>query len=285
MRFCSSRVRLWAGTLALGGTVAAAGGCASAASVPVQDEVQLGRQAAYEVNRQLPIVGSGAVNSYINQLGNQIANRADTRGLRYTFYVVNENTVNAFALPGGYIYINRGLIERADNMSELAGVLGHEIAHVTERHGVEQMVRAQNANTGVGLGAVLYGVLTGRQLGGVAGAAVQVGGAGYFARHGRAAEREADDLGVQFVTRAGINPQGMVTFFNKLLQERQRNPSGLEQFFSTHPLTEERIQNTSRAVQAIPAAQRQRLTTDTQAFQQFKANIRRLPAAPPARRQ
>jgi predicted Zn-dependent protease len=77
----------------------------------------------------------------------------------------------------------------------------------------------------------------------------------------------------------------MVTFFSKLLQERQRNPSGLEQFFSTHPLTEERIQNTSRAVQAIPAAQRQRLTTDTQAFQQFKANVRRLPAPPPARRQ
>lgn len=284
MRFASSRVRHWTATLALGGTVAAAGGCASAASVPVQDEVQLGRQAAYDINRQLPIIGSGAVNSYINQLGSQIANRADTRGLRYTFYVVNENVVNAFALPGGYIYINRGLIERADNMSELAGVLAHEIAHVTERHGIEQMARAQNANTGVGLGAALYGILTGRQLGQVAGAAVQVGGAGYFAKHGRAAEREADMKGIEYMTRAGIHPQGMVSFFGELLQERKRNPGRLEQFFSTHPLTEERIQNTSQTVRAIPASQLQRLTRDTQAFQQFKARVRQLPPAPPARR-
>ena len=284
MRSWFSRARPWVGAVALSGIIAGAGGCASASSVSVQDEVQLGRQAAANVNRQLPIVGESAINRYINQLGNRIARQADPRGLTYNFYVVNSDAVNAFALPGGYIYINRGLIDRADNLSELAGVLAHEIAHVTERHGVEQMVRAQNASTGVGLGAAVYTILTGSPPGQAAGAAVQIGGTGYLAKHGREAEREADLKGIEFVTRAGIHPRGMVTFFNELLAERKRNPNRLEQFFSTHPLTEERIENTNRAVQAIPASRLQRLTTDTRDFQQFKSQVRRLPAAPPARR-
>lgn len=268
------------GTAAVGAMLAIGGGCASAGSISPQQEAQLGRQSAAEINRQLPIVGNSAINSYINQIGSQIANQADTRGLRYNFYVVNSSAVNAFALPGGYIYVNRGLIERADNASELAGVLAHEIAHVTERHGVEQWARAQNANTGVGLGAALYTILTGSPPPQAAGAAVQIGGGAYLARHSREAELEADYKGVEFMTRAGYNPRGMVTFFQELLQERQRNPSRLEQWFSTHPLTEERIANTSRAVQAIPQARTARTATDTRAFQQFRSRVRSLPAAP-----
>lgn len=259
--------------LALGGAVATAGGCAPA--LTTEQEVQIGRQNAAQVNQQLPIVRDAAINQYINELGRTIAQRSDPRGIPYTFQVVNSNVVNAFALPGGYIYVNRGVIERAANASELVGVMSHEIAHVVERHGIEQVQRAQNANMGL---ALLYGVLLGRNPGGLEQVGIQAGGTAVFASYGRDAEREADIRGVEFMTRAGYNPQGMVSFFNKLLSERQRNPSRLEQWFATHPLTEERIQNTSRAVAAIPAATRRNLATDTRAFQSFKSRVRSLPA-------
>jgi predicted Zn-dependent protease len=259
--------------LALGGAVATAGGCAPA--ITTQQEVEIGRQNAAQVNQQLPIVRDAAINQYINELGRSVARGADPRGIPYTFQVVNSNVVNAFALPGGYIYINRGVIERAANASELVGVMSHEIAHVTERHGIEQVQRAQNANLGLSL---LYGVLLGRNPGGLEQIGIQAGGTAVFASYGRGAEREADLRGVEFMTRAGYNPQGMVSFFEKLLAERRRNPSRLEQWFATHPLEEERIQNTSAAVAAIPAATRNRLNTDTRAFQTFKSRVRSLPA-------
>jgi beta-barrel assembly-enhancing protease len=108
----------------------------------------MGAQYAAEINRQLPIVQNPQVHNYINQLGNSIAQRADQRGIQYTFYVVNSPRSTPSPIPGGHIYINRGLIERAANMSELAGVLGHEIGHVVERHGLDQMARMQNAELG-----------------------------------------------------------------------------------------------------------------------------------------
>lgn len=259
--------------LALGGAVATAGGCAPAIST--EQEVQIGRENAAQVNQQLPIVRDAAINQYINDLGRSIARVADPRGIPYTFYVVNSNVVNAFALPGGYVYVNRGLIERADNASELAGVLSHEVAHVVERHGIEQVQRAQNANLGLSL---LYGVLLGRNPGGLEQIGIQAGGGLVFASYGRDAEREADLRGVDYMVRAGYNPNGMVTFFNELLAERQRNPSRLEQWFATHPLTEERIQNTSRAVAAIPNLNSRNLATDTRAFQTFRSRVRSLPA-------
>jgi beta-barrel assembly-enhancing protease len=270
-------IRRWTGVFALcGGLATGVAACAPT----IQEEVQMGRQYAAQINQQLPIVQDAAVNRYINQIGNQIARVADPRGIQYTFYVVNSDVVNAFAVPGGFIYINRGLIDRAENLSELAGVLGHEIGHVTARHGVDQMVRMQRAE----LGANLAYVLLGRAPGTAEQVGLQLGAGAFFARHSREAEREADDLAVQYVTQAGINPSGIVTFFQKLQTERQRSPGALEQWFATHPLTEERIQNTTAAVQAIPAAQRQALPSDTQAYQQFRNRLRQLPAAPPERR-
>jgi beta-barrel assembly-enhancing protease len=263
--------RRW--TLALGLGVAATG-CASAGGITTQQEVQLGAQSAAEINRQLPIISQPNIHNYINELGNSIAQRADPRGIRYTFYVVNSNQVNAFAIPGGFIYINRGLIERSSNMAEVAGVLAHEIAHVTHRHGIEQMARMQNAQLGVNLAYILLG----RAPGGLEQAGVQVAGSAYFARHSREAEREADASAVQYMALAGINPQGIVTMFQTLLAERQRAPTQVEQWFSTHPLEQERVQNTQSMVNALPAAQRQG-TTNTAAFQQFQQRLRQLPAA------
>jgi len=263
--------RRWAGALALG-SVLAMGGCAT---ISTQQEAQLGAQAAADVNRQLPIVQDAQINNYINQLGNTIASRADPSGRSYRFYVVNAKEVNAFALPGGYVYVNRGLIDRTDNMSELAGVLGHEIGHVVERHGVTQVERAQNANLGL---AVVYGVLLGRNPSTLEQVGIQGVGSAIFAGYSRDAEREADQDAVKFVVNAGINPQGIPSFFQKLLSEQQRQPSAVERWFSTHPLTQERLQTAQTLVAQVPASQRQNLTTDTQAYRDFRARVRSLPA-------
>ena len=272
MRGTLRAARRWSVVLAM---PVAAGACASAASVSTQQEVQLGAQSAAEINRQLPIIQNANIHSYINQLGNSIAQRADPRGIGYRFYVVNSNQVNAFAIPGGHVYINRGLIERSSNMSEVAGVLSHEIGHVVQRHGIEQMARMQN----IGLGANLAFILMGRQPGQVEQAAVGAAAQGLvIAPHSRDAEREADAEAVRYLVQSGINPQGMVTMFQKLLAERRSAPNSVQGWFSTHPLEEERVQNTQAAINALPPAARQG-TTNTQAFQTFQQRLRQLPAA------
>ena len=273
MTNATGRARRAAGALLIGGTVAASG-CAPAIST--QQEVQLGQQYATEINRQLPIVQNSRIHGYINQLGESIARRVDPRGLDYTFYVVNAKGVNAFAVPGGYIYVNRGLIERAANESELAGVLAHEIAHVVERHSVEQLQKAQNANL---MASVLYGVLLQRPPSGVEQVGIQVGGSAIFAGYSRDAERESDVEGVKYLVATGIDPRGMPSFFHKLMEERQRSPSTVEQWFSTHPLTEERIQLVEQQINAYPASTLNSLRRDSQAFQTFKSRVRSLPAA------
>jgi predicted Zn-dependent protease len=259
-------------SLALASTTAVAG-CAPA--VTTQQEVQLGADYSRQINRQLPLVTDRASNDYINRLGRQIASRADQRGIPYTFYIVNSDGVNAFAIPGGYVYVNRGLIERADNVSELAGVLGHEIGHIVERHSIERLQRAQNANTMLG---VLYGVLLRRQPSGVEQAGVQVAGSAVFAGYSRDAEREADRVAIPYLIRSGINPNGLPSFFEELMAERRRNPSRVEGWFSTHPLEQERIQNTRAVIAATPGANAPNLATDTREFLNFRARVRSLPA-------
>ena len=116
----------------------------AACAVSTQQEVQMGANYATQIDTQLPIIRDGQVNSYINSLGNSLAAVTDTRGLTWHFAVVDSKEVNAFAVPGGWIYVNRGLIERAQNMSQVAGVLGHEIGHVTKRHSVQQMEQCRH---------------------------------------------------------------------------------------------------------------------------------------------
>ena len=225
--------------LAVVGCLAGAGvaaGCAP--QVSTQQEVQLGADYSAQINRQLPMLNDQSTTNFVNQIGSQLAAIADPRGIRYHFYVVNSDVVNAFALPGGYVYVNRGLIERADNVSELAGVLSHEIGHVAQRHSIEQLQRAQNANLGLN---VLYGVLLGRAPSGVEQAGIQVGGSAVFAGYTRDAEREADRVAVGYLMRAGYSPNGLATFFEELLSLQQRQPSRVEQWFSTHPTTTERV--------------------------------------------
>jgi beta-barrel assembly-enhancing protease len=263
-----------AGVLALGGSVALAAGCAPA--VTVQDEVQLGQQLSAQINRELPLVSDPTAVQYINRLGRSISDIADPRGIPYNFYIVNDASVNAFAVPGGHIYINRGLIERAENLSEVAGVLAHEVGHVVHRHGIEQWRRAQQAEMGL---AVLYGILLGRPPAGVEQAAIQIGGTAVFAGYSREAEREADQVAIEYLIRRGIHPMGLVTMFEKLMAESQRDPSRVEQWFATHPTTQERIDNTRADIQSLPAATLSGLTRDSQEFQQFRQRVGSLAAA------
>lgn len=252
--------------LVAGGSVAA-GAC----GVSTQQELQMGQEYAAEINRQLPIINDAAINNYINSLGRSIAQQGG-RQIPYRFYVVNATQVNAFAVPGGHIYVNRGLIERTRNMSELAGVLAHEIAHVEHRHGIDQMQQMQSAN----LALTAAYVLLGRAPTGLEETAIGIGGQLYFARHSREAENEADATAVGMLVRAGIDPNGLPSFFNVLLDEQRRQPSAVEQWFSTHPLTTDRVANTQRMIQQVPAAQRTGLRQDSNDFRSMRNRVRQL---------
>ncbi|MEX2572264.1 MAG: M48 family metallopeptidase [Gemmatimonadota bacterium] len=268
-----SDTRRAVGILALAGATSVATSCAP--TISTQQEVQLGDEYAAELARQLPLVQDGQVVQYINNLGRSIAGRADPRGIQYNFYVVNAPEVNAFAVPGGHIYVNRGLIERAANLSELAGVLAHEIGHVVHRHGIDQVERAQTAETGL---AVIYGVLLGRPPSTVEQVGIQGIGTAVFAGYSRDAEREADATAIEFLLASGIHPQGLVTMFQTLLAERERNPSAVEQWFSTHPTTQERIDNVQAAIVSLPSGALNGLDTNRQSYVDFQNRVSRLPA-------
>jgi predicted Zn-dependent protease len=256
----------------MAGGAIAVGGC----GISTQQEVQMGQQYAADINRQLPIVNDAAVNQYINQLGRSIASRG-SRQLGYTFYVVNADQVNAFAVPGGYVYVNRGLIARTRNMSELAGVLAHEIAHVEQRHGVEQMEKMQGANLALNVGYILLG----RAPSGVEQSAIGLGGNLYFARHSRGAENEADAQAVGLLVNSGITPQGLPSFFGVLLSEQQRRPTAVEQWFSTHPTTSDRVQATQGLIAQVPASRLRGLRSNDTGYSTMKSRLGRY-AAPPA---
>jgi predicted Zn-dependent protease len=257
-------------------TIAVATAC-----VPSQvQEQELGNSYAQQIEQQLPMVRDPEVDRYINLLGDSIARVVDERGLTWRFTVVNQPEVNAFAVPGGHIYVNRGLIEKTVTMSELAGVLGHEIAHVTRRHSVNQMVKAQRAN--VGLTGLCLFVPSACQ--GVAGAGVQLIAQGAFAKFSRDDEVEADRYGVQYVTRAGIDPRGVPAMFQILLGERKANPSGVEAFFASHPIEESRVADTEALIAPLDPAVLATLTRDSPAFQAFKRRLASLPRAPAAGR-
>ena len=268
----SSLTRLGAGA-ALAATL---GGCMAS----TQQEVQMGQQYSAQIDQQLPIVRDPEVVRYINVLGDSIAKLSDDRGLDWQFQVVNSPEVNAFAVPGGFVYVNRGLIERADNLSQLAGVLGHEIAHVTERHSAEQMRDADRANVGVSLLCVLTNVCQSQ----AAATAIQLGGTAAFAKFSRDDEAEADRAGVRNMVRAGIHPKGIPEMFEQLMAERQRSPGAVDSWFSTHPLEEDRVRATRAQIAEIDPAILRGLTVDTKSFQTFKRRVKALPAATAAKR-
>jgi len=237
-----------------------------------QQEVQMGQEYAQQINAQLPIVQDPELNRYINVLGDSIARLTSRGDLDWHFFIVDAQEVNAFAVPGGFVYVNRGLIQRADQMDELAGVLGHEIGHVVRRHTVKQMEKAQGA-------CVLTSICNSQ----AAGAAINVAGGALFARFSRQDEAEADNEGFKNTVRAGISPVGMVTMFRKLLDERKSRPGAVESWFLTHPLEEDRITAIQTQINQLPAGKLAQLGTDTRNFHSFKARLQSLPPSPPPR--
>ena len=185
--------------------------------------------------------------------------------------------INAFALPGGYVYVNRGVLTNASNESELAGVLGHEIEHVVRRHSVKQMEQAQGANLGLGIACALTRVCENT----AAQAAIQVGGTAVFAKFSRGDEVQADEGGFNNLINAGIHPRGMLTFFQKLLAQDQQSGGNASAWFSDHPGTQDRIADIQRMLNEN-ANRLGGLRTDTQSFQSMKQRLRQLPAAPRA---
>ena len=243
----------------------------------------MGASYAQQINAQLPIIQDPELNRYINVLGDSIANLTSRSELKdqWHFFIVDSKEVNAFAVPGGYVYVNRGLIERAQKMDQLAGVLGHEIGHVVRRHSIKQMQQQQGANIGVTLACVLTSICNNQ----AGQAAIQVGGTALFAKFSRTDEAEADEEGVRNTIRAGISPNGIPEMFQILIDERQSNPSAVEGWFATHPLEEDRIADTQRLIATYDPAIVRSLTVDSQNFHNFKARLQSLPPSPTPRGQ
>jgi len=245
--------------------------------VSTQQEVELGQQEAQQVNAQLPMVQDAVIQNYVNTLGQRIARTTSRSDLNWQFQVVNSNVVNAFALPGGFIYVNRGVLARASNSSEVAGVLAHEIEHVVRRHSVKQMEQAQGANVGVGILCALTAVCNS----GVAQAAINVGGTAVFAKFSRTDEVQADEGGFNNVIRAGISPRGMLTFFQKLLaEEQQGGNANVAAWFSDHPGTQDRIADIQRMLNQVPASQLNSLQVNESGFTTMKSRLNQLGPAP-----
>jgi len=253
----------------------------TACGVSTQQEVEMGQQYAIQINQQLPIVQDPELNRYINVLGDSIARLTSREDIpEWRFFIVDSKEVNAFAVPGGFIYVNRGLIERTQKMDQLAGVLGHEIGHVVRRHSIKQMQQQQGANIGVTLACVLTSVCNNQ----AGQAAIQVGGTALFAKFSRGDENEADEEGVRNVIRAGISPNGIPEMFQILINERRTNPQGVESWFATHPLEENRIAATRAMIAGYSPAILRSLVTDSRNYQSFKARLRSLPPSPTPRR-
>jgi predicted Zn-dependent protease len=236
----------------------------------------MGQQAAAQATHSLPMVTDPDINRYITVLGDSLAAVADTRDLEWHFYVVDSPEINAFALPGGFVFVNRGLIERVDSLDELAGVIGHEIGHVTQRHTVKLQQKGEIAQIGTGLACVLTRACTQ-----AAGVGINAGEGAMFAKFSRDAEHEADSVGMIYVVKAGIDPRGMTSMFEKLLAERQRSPEKLEAWFITHPMEEDRIGFTLDAIDKMDRKQLEALTRDTPNFRKFKLRFDALPPYPP----
>ncbi|MDB4912563.1 MAG: hypothetical protein JWM95_207 [Gemmatimonadetes bacterium] len=256
----------------------------TACGVSTQQEVDMGAQYSAQINQQLPIIGDVEINRYVNLIGDSIArltSRTDlTQANAWKFYVVDSKEVNAFAVPGGFIYVNRGLIERTQRMDQFAGVLGHEIGHVVRRHSIQQMQQQQGASFGITLACVLTSVCNNE----AGQAAIQVGGQALFAKFSRSDEAEADAEGVTNTVRAGINPNGIPEMFQILINERATNPSAVDAWFATHPMEEDRIAATRALIAKYDPAIIRSLGTDTKNYQTFKTRVRSLPPSPTPRK-
>jgi predicted Zn-dependent protease len=234
-----------------------------------QQDIELGKEAAKEVNHSMPVLpDSDGVTQYIQRLGQQLASHApgETKW-PFDFHVVNVKEINAFALPGGPVYVNVGTIRAADDEGQLAGVMAHEISHIVLRHSTQQASKASL----VQIPLAVLGVAVGRS---AAGQAAQIGGTlaaqGVLLKYSRDAENEADLLGSQIMYDAGYDPYSMVEFFAKL--EKEGGP-GVPQFLSDHPNPGNRVENVRQAISKFP---KKKYRSNSGDFERVKAEAARM---------
>ena len=232
------------------------------------DEIALGREFSREIEREVKLYTDPEVVRYVDELGQTLARHSTRSNIPYYIKVVDTDEVNAFALPGGYLYVNRGLISIAATESELAGVVAHEIGHVAGRHGAKALTRQLGFE-------IILGMISGRNASGVRRAASQLAGVGgilSMLHYSRQAEREADALAVVNLREAGYDPRGVATFFEKLLEINDREPGALASLFATHPPSRERVENTRKQIAALPVLDGL-LIIDSERFREIKSQL------------
>jgi predicted Zn-dependent protease len=244
----------------------------SGCDVSVSQEDELGDQYAAAIAAQVPIIEDSAATAWLSRLGLRLTSVADRENRDWHFYLVDDSTVNAFAVPGGHIFVHRGLIENAETYSQLAGVMGHEVAHVTLRHSVDQMRSRTKTGIFVAVVCAVVNICSST----AAQVAIDVGGKALLAKYSRDDEAQSDSAAVGYLLRAGINPRGIPQMFERMAAMRQVNPSALEAWFGSHPLEDARIVRTSALISTIDRSRLEPLPLDDPSFANFKAHVRDL---------
>lgn len=226
---------------------------AGCTTLSVEQEKKLGSQAQREVRKQYTLMRDRVTVHYVRDLGNDLVRAARPSPFEFRFYVVESEDLNAFAIPGGAIYVNTGLIQAVDNTGELAGVLAHEIGHVTARHVAQIANRSRNTGFVAQVFTIAVAILTGSSIfANVGQVAAAVAAQAYTSQYGREYEREADTLAIETLVRAGWDPAAMVTMFETL--QKESGSSGMPQFLSSHPATSERIERVQAEIAQVAGA-------------------------------
>ena len=232
----------------------------------IEKEIALGKQLASQVERQAKIINDPVIAEYVNRVGQNLVRNSDAK-VPFTIKVIDSEEVNAFALPGGFFFVNSGLVMKADNEAELAGVMAHEIAHVAARHGTRQATRGEIAQLGM-IPLIFLGGWTGYGIYQAASVLVPVG----FLKFSRAMESEADLLGLEYMYKAGYDPTAFVDFFEKIETLEKRKPGTMSKVFSTHPPTDSRIVAAQKNIQEYLKAKPEYVLT-TSEFNDIRARL------------
>src|SRR5688572_1150883 len=240
------------------------------------DDVKLGQQVAQQAEKELTLVANREITAYVAALGQRLVTKSPNENkFPFTFKVVDERSINAFALPGGPIYVHRGALEAADNEAQIAGVIGHEIAHVILRHGTNQASKGSLAG---GATSILGGLLGNSKAGQIASLGGSFGANMVLLKYSRSAESDADLMGTQILYDSGYAPRAMAEFFDKLAKEHKG--SSIEQFFSNHPIPENRVAKVNAEIKKLgPQLANPKLTTPE--FERTKKMLLAMPDPKP----
>lgn len=232
----------------------------------LEKEIALGKSIAQQVERNARIINDPIIAEYVNRVGQNLVRNSDAK-VPFTIKLIDDEAVNAFALPGGFFFVNSGLFLRADNEAELAGVMAHEIAHVAARHGTKQATRGQLINY-ASIPLIFLGGWTGYGIRQAAGFAIPMG----FLTFSRAAESQADLLGLQYMYKTGYDPTSFVDFFEKLMADQKRKPGTLAKVFASHPPTGDRISKTQVRIDELLPSRPQYVVTSSE-FLEVQARL------------